>query len=92
MRLAKVLGQHDIAWSDMHTIAHEGIDISRLPSANTRQRDDTGRKLENWLWDADLVVFFLALIALLLMSVQQVPGWTLIIPIGIMVICFALGN
>jgi hypothetical protein len=41
-RLVDDLEKLNIAWSDMHTIANEDIDISRLPSASARQRAVTG--------------------------------------------------
>ena len=91
-RLVDDLQQRGISASSMHTIANEGIDISSLPSSNPRQRNNTANKLENWLWDIDLILFFLALIALLLMIAQQVPGWTLIIPLAIMAVTVALGS
>lgn len=76
----------------IHAIANDTIDLSELPMANVRQKDDTGKKIENWFWDTDLILFFIALLSLLLMTLQQVPGWSLIIPISIMAFTFALGN
>jgi len=76
----------------MHAIANNKIDLSDLPMVNTRQRKDMGKKVKPWLWDADLFLFFIALVSLLLMAIQQVPGWTLIIPISIMALTFALGH
>lgn len=76
----------------IHAIANNPIDLSKLPMTNVRQKDDVGKKLDNWFWDTDLILFFIALLSLLLMTIQQVPGWTFIIPIGIMLLTFALGN
>jgi len=76
----------------MHTLANNEVDLSDLPDAHQWPQKDVTRKVTNWFWDADLLLFFLALLSLLLMIVQQVPGWSLIIPIGIMAITYVIGS
>ncbi|MCK7580197.1 MAG: hypothetical protein MZV65_34070 [Chromatiales bacterium] len=45
----------------IHTIAHDGVDVSGLPPATARQRRDTLSRLERGLWSCNLAVFALAL-------------------------------
>lgn len=52
----------------IHTIAKDGVDISHLPRATTRQRLDFAARLDHWFWDANLLVFFIALLLLPLMA------------------------
>ena len=75
----------------MHTVARPDMDISTLPSANRAQRMDRNRQLENWLWDANLIVFFTALAALTVLVIFSTPSWGWAVPIGVMAICLALG-
>ncbi|NOY65795.1 MAG: hypothetical protein GXP13_00110 [Gammaproteobacteria bacterium] len=91
-RLVKDLNINGVKSRHMHAVANNKTALSDLPLTNIRQRKDLGKKIENQLWDADLMLFFLALLSLFLMAIQQVPGWTLIIPISIMALTYALGN
>jgi len=92
IKLISNLNRRGIKSKHIHAIANKGIDLSELPLSNVRQRKDLDKKIKNWLWDADLILFFLALLSLFLMTIQQVPGWTLIIPISIMAIAIALAH
>jgi len=91
-KLVDRLEQKGIKPRYIHAIVNREIDLSELPLTNVRQRKDIGKHIEKWMWDTDLVLFFIALLSLLLMIIQQVPGWSLIIPIGIMAITFVLGH
>jgi len=91
-QLVSNLNRLGIKSKHIHAIANKETELSELPLSNVRQRKDLGKKIENWLWDADLILFFLALLSLFLMAIQQVPGWTLIIPISIMAVAFALAH
>ncbi len=44
----------------IHTIAKPGIDISELPEASVYQKNDTAFHIEQWLWAANLTIFFVA--------------------------------
>lgn len=48
--------------SNLHTIAHENVDISGLPKATVRQKNDAIGELENQLWTLNLIIFFVALV------------------------------
>lgn len=90
-QLVNDLQNQGVARENMHSVATEGVDLSDLPLSSKHQRNDTSGKVEHYLWDIDLLLFFTALIALLLMSIQQMPGWTLTIPIAVMIITFFSG-
>ncbi len=45
----------------IHALARDGMDLSGLPAATPRQRQDAGWKLEWTLWRANLALFFVAL-------------------------------
>ncbi|HYQ72973.1 MAG TPA: hypothetical protein VET88_13730, partial [Gammaproteobacteria bacterium] len=39
----------------MHVVAAPGVDLEGLPAATRGQREDLGARLENLLWDGNLV-------------------------------------
>lgn len=45
----------------IHAIARQGVDLGDLPAATPRQRGDFAARLERWLWDINLAVFFVSL-------------------------------
>ena len=75
----------------MHAIAGRGGDLNGLPVASRMQRDDLGARIERYLWDGNLVLFFLALIALVVLAVLSQPWWWLLLPAGIMLVSFLTG-
>jgi hypothetical protein len=48
----------------IHAIARPGVDLGSLPVATLRQRNDFVAKLERWVWDINLGIFFVALVVL----------------------------
>lgn len=74
----------------IHTIAQDGVDISGLPMATVGQRKDLAGRLDQWLWDINLLIFFFALvlfvIALLGTSWVWAAGWLVV-----MGVTFSLG-
>lgn len=87
---------HDLRHSGIrskhiHTVARPDVDVSTLPSANHAQRTDRNRQVETWLWDANLIVFFTAMVALTVLVIFSTPSWGWAVPIGIMAICVVLG-
>ena len=59
LMLARVNRQH------IHTVAKPGVDIKGLPEATVRQRSGFAAQLENWFWDMNLLLFFVAFIFML---------------------------
>ncbi len=48
----------------IHAIARPGEDLGGLPAATPRQRGDFAARLERWIWDFNLTLFFVALAVL----------------------------
>jgi hypothetical protein len=74
-----------------HVIAAQGIDLEDLPLASANQRMDLGARLETIFWDGNLVLFFLALMALIVLTLISVSGFWLLVPAIIMLATFILG-
>lgn len=75
----------------MHTIAREGVDISGLPKATVRQRSDLAGRIDQWLWDINLLVFFVALAIFLVALWSASWGWA-VAGFIVMGTTFSLGN
>jgi hypothetical protein len=75
----------------MHAIAGRGGDTSGLPVASPMQRNDAGARLEHYLWGGNLLLFFLALIALAVLALLPLAWWWLLLPAGIMLVSFLTG-
>lgn len=80
-----------IASSAMHTIAKPGMDLSGLPAATDKQRRDFGARLETILWDGNLIVFLIALLALISMAFMQLAGFWLLLPAVVMLVTLIMG-
>jgi hypothetical protein len=63
VREALLMGVHK---THIHTMARGDIDLEDLPQATSRQRQDIIHVIGDWLWKINLVVFFAALVTLLL--------------------------
>ncbi|TNG03578.1 MAG: hypothetical protein EP297_00270 [Gammaproteobacteria bacterium] len=74
-----------------HVIAAKGIDLEDLPLASPNQRMDLGARLETILWNGNLVLFFLALMALTILILMNVGGFWLLVPTSIMLTTFLAG-
>ena len=75
----------------MHAIAGGGGDVSGLPVASRMQRDDLGARIEQYLWGGNLALFFMALIALVVLALLPLAWWWLLLPAGIMLVTFLTG-
>lgn len=75
----------------MHAIAGRGIDLQDLPIATQQQHADVAARIERYLWGGNLGVFFIALLALLVLAVLQVNGYWLLLPAGVMLAAFSAG-
>ena len=85
------LQQAGIALENMHTVARENIDIDPLPVSNEKQQHNITGRLEKWLWNANLLVFALALVALVAMAISAAPASGLGLLLGIVILTFLLG-
>ena len=75
----------------MHVLAKAGIDLGRLPVATGRQRTDAGARLETILWDGNLALYLVALLALIAMAYLRFDWYWLLLPAAIMVVTFVMG-
>jgi len=74
-----------------HVTAAKGIDLEGLPLASLNQRMDLGARLETIFWDGNLVLFFLALMALIVLILMNVSGIWLVLASTIMLTTFMVG-
>lgn len=74
-----------------HVIAAKEIDLEGLPLASPNQRMDLGARLETIFWDGNLVLFFLALLALIVLILMNVSGLWLVVAATIMLTTFTVG-
>ena len=73
----------------IHAIARD-VELKSLPEATQRQNNDTAFRIEGFLWRSNLVIFSLALIALVTALVAGEFIWA-IIPLAIMTVTFIAG-
>jgi hypothetical protein len=74
-----------------HVIAAKGIDLGDLPLASPNQRMDLGARLETVFWYGNLVLFFLALMALIVLILMNVSGLWLVLAATILLTTFIVG-
>ncbi|HKK07201.1 MAG: hypothetical protein P8009_09245 [Gammaproteobacteria bacterium] len=75
----------------IHAVARKGATVGGLPVATPQQRRDTARRVERWLWRANLGVFALALLLLLGFVVDGHPQWAWV-PLLLMLATFVAGE
>jgi hypothetical protein len=75
-RVVEELEGAGMSTRDMHAMARPGVDLSSLPFANTKQREDRVWLIERLLWDLNLAVFALALIGLLISLYWGFSVWS----------------
>jgi hypothetical protein len=85
------LDSRGIERDQIHAIAGRGGDAVGLPVASRMQRNDTGARIERYLWSGNLLLFFVALIALVVLALLPLPAWWLLLPGAIMFACFLSG-
>jgi len=75
----------------IHAVADQRVDLPGLPNTTTRQKQDTGRRVEKLLWNANLAAFSLALGSFItLIILYGLTGW-LLLCIAVMVATFMAG-
>ena len=75
----------------MHVLAKAGVDLDGLPVATGRQRTDAGARIETILWDGNLAIYLVALLALIAMAFLRLDWYWLLLPAAIMVVSFVMG-
>ena len=75
----------------LHVIAAQDVDLEGLPIATRNQRRDLGARLESLFWDGNLVLFFIALLALIVIALMQVSWYWLLLPVAVMLATFIAG-
>lgn len=74
----------------MHAIAH-GIEITTLPVATERQKNDTAFRVESFLWNTNLLLFVIALMTFVITMVIAEFYWSLL-ALFIMTVTFFVGE
>ena len=64
-RVTRELNQAGVDEQHIHAVAREGVDLSALPAATVRQRQDAAGRIEAVAWNSNLVLFAAAAVALL---------------------------
>jgi len=59
----------------MHVIAAKDVDLEGLPVATLKQRADLGARLETIFWDGNLVLFFMALMSLIVLILMNISWY-----------------
>jgi hypothetical protein len=76
----------------VHALAEPGVDLLDLPQATGRQCGDLLARLESVLWNGNLAVFLIALLALVVMAYLQIAWYWLLLPAAFMLVTFLLGE
>jgi hypothetical protein len=77
--------------SHIHVIAAQGVDVEGLPVATRNQHKDLGARLEAIAWDGNLMLFFIALLALIVLVLMHVSWYWLLFPTAAMLVTFLTG-
>ena len=75
----------------MHVISADGVDLEGLPAATRNQHSDFGARLETFLWAGNLMLFCLALLALIVLVLMQASWYWLLLPLAVMLATFLSG-
>jgi hypothetical protein len=76
----------------MHALSNPGVDLQDLPRASDRQRNDFSARLETVFWNGNLLVFFVALLAMVMLAYLQIAWYWLLLPAAVMLTTFLLGE
>ena len=76
----------------VHALSRPDVDLQDLPQASGRQRSDFAARLESVLWNGNLLVFLSALLLMVALAYLQFAWYWLLLPAGIMLMTFFLGE
>lgn len=85
------LSDHNVPPVRIYAHCHNVLQLTRLPRASLRQRMDILRQIESLLWRADLLIFFVALLAFAATLIVGLSLWTLL-ALLVMVLTFVAGD
>lgn len=80
----------NISERNIHAISH-GVALKNLPRATERQKNDTAFRVESFLWNANLLLFVLAVMAFFVSLVMSAFYWSLL-ALFVMVVTFFAGE
>jgi hypothetical protein len=76
----------------VHALSKPGVDLQDLPRASGRQRKDFSARLETVVWNGNLLVFFAALLTMVVLAYLQIAWYWLLLPAAVMLVTFLLGE
>ena len=76
LQVVEELKQSGIPWKQMHVVGPEGVELTDLPPATTPQKRDLIWRIERLVWRGDLIIFFLALLALIISLFWGFSTWS----------------
>jgi len=85
------LAREGVSTGNIHTLGDRGTQLDGLPTASLRQTNDAAGHLEDFLWNANLLSFVVALGIFIVLLVTT--GWNLwlLVPAAIMMANFLAG-
>ena len=85
------LAREGVSTGNIHTLGDRGTQLDGLPTASLRQTNDAAGHLEDFLWNANLLSFVVALGIFIVLLVTT--GWNLwlLVPAAIMMANFLTG-
>jgi hypothetical protein len=90
-KVVNSLSDHDIPIARIYAHCRDVLQLVRLPRASMSQRVDMLRRIEAFLWRADLLVFFTALVIFGATLFVGINLWTLL-AVLVMVLTFVAGE
>jgi len=80
-----------VSSGNIHALGDRGTPLDGLPTASRRQTNDAAGHLEDFLWNANLLSFVVALGIFIILAVTTEPSLWLLAPFAIMVANFLAG-
>ena len=85
------LAREGVSISNIHALGGRSTPLGGLPTASRRQTNDAAGHLEDFLWNANLLSFVVALGIFIILAVTTEPSLWLLAPVAIMVANFLAG-
>lgn len=82
-RVTDELAQCGVDEQRIHTVARDGVDLGALPKATGRQRQDAAGRIQSVGWNANLVLFAVAALVLLV-SFFVASAWLAVVALVVM--------
>ncbi|UCE89321.1 MAG: hypothetical protein JSW10_00310, partial [Pseudomonadota bacterium] len=75
----------------MHALARPDVELGDLPAANGRQKQNITGRVDRVLWNANLLLFFIALMICFALLMRGMAGWA-VLPALVALGLFLAGN